>query len=599
MTLATPNRPNEADRDPIENILVWKKRILEYALTLASLLLFLVLATLLVQGDPAGLTLAVRLTPGFLIVLVALVWKSASVNLRGYAMVVGYTMGIIVAGLERGYTIPNPWVATTFVTVMSALVFDRVRAWVIFGLLTVLWIGMSVHWIRGQPPLQDSFSDPSIPANWVRIMFIFLMFSAGSVASIQFLIRHLERALNRAESLNHALHKESQQRIEILKEQHTMQQQLITAQKIESMGRMAGGIAHDFNNMLQIVQANAELLSKSNFADQERPTIDDLQNAIRQASSLTQQLLSLKPAQTNKLHVIDLGQSTKQAIRLAESILPPEITIHAEYPKEPIFTKASQTAVEQILTNLIFNSRDAMPEGGTIWVRVHTETGTDDDPGTSSQSTCVVEVQDEGHGMSPEVQSNIFEPFFTTKPVGQGTGLGLSLIRTLLTDSNGSIEVESLVGEGTKFTVRMLNVTPTKTDEVGTPNLQAPTLPGNHILIVDDEHHVRRLTARILSLHGLSSVTAASGPEAIEIYSNSSRPFDVVISDARMPDMSGRDLYNHLVKIDPDLRFLVCSGFTGTYFQSSFFDHPRRRFLAKPFRSEQLLEVLNELLGKP
>ena len=377
--------------------------------------------------------------------------------------------------------------------------------------------------------------------------------------------------------------------------------QLQQAQKMESVGRLAGGVAHDFNNMLSVILGTTELALTS--VDPATPLYADLQAiaaAARRSADLTGQLLAFARKMPATRQVLDLNDTIGGMLRMLQRLIGEDIGLHW-YPAHevwPVHIDPSQ--MTQVLTNLCVNARDAIADVGTI--SVVTSNVVLDTAIRSAHTECPaghyvrLSVRDTGHGMDAPTQARIFEPFFTTKAVGVGTGLGLSTVYGIVTQNGGAIEVESEPGSGTTFHVHLPRhggaPTPSTADEAHTV---ADTSAG-HILIVEDEPSLRRLTQRILEQLGYRVSSARSGVEALEWLRTNSDPVDLLLTDVVMPEMNGRELSRQVAALAPGVRTLFMSGYTADAIGKHGVLEPGVHFLQKPFVATTLANKVREVL---
>ena len=326
------------------------------------------------------------------------------------------------------------------------------------------------------------------------------------------------------------------------------------SQKLEAVGRLAGGIAHDFNNLLTVILGNLELI-RAGFDPAET---DDLlassARAARQAAELTRQMLGFARRQPLRPAVIDLNAVAREVLSLLRRTIDPRVgfAFHLAADLPPVV--ADPVQVQQVLMNLCLNARDVMPDGGTLTVATeHVATpaaGPGEHPSPGGYAR--LSITDTGPGMPDEVREKIFEPFFTTKEVGKGTGLGLAVVHGVAAAHGGWVECDSGPGRGTRFDIYL----PCDPDAAPPPVTAEPDAVGDHgrgrtVLVADDEAGVRTLARGGLEQHGYEVLAAADGAEAVEVFGREADRIDVVVLDATMPRMTGRQAFDAIRAIAP------------------------------------------------
>jgi len=385
------------------------------------------------------------------------------------------------------------------------------------------------------------------------------------------------------------------------------EEKLRQAQKMETIGRLAGGVAHDFNNLLTAINGRCDLLLKK--LDQSIPMYNDLleiRKAGARAASLTVQLLTFSRQQIIEPKVLNLGNTIQDVKDMLQRLIGEDILLNIEI-QEDIYIKADSNQIDQILMNLAVNARDAMHNGGTLTIRLYTTSVSNRDTIGQIENLepgeyATIEVQDNGAGMDEETVSHIFEPFFTTKSVGKGTGLGLSTVFGIIKQSNGGVEVESTLGEGTIFRV-FLPLVEYKEEELPINNqdkdafFQQTDTIKKTVLLVEDQEMVQDLVTEILEDEGFNVVSAFNGKEALVISSTYSGTFDLMLTDVIMPEMNGKELAEKIKKTKPDLKILFMSGYTGEEMRTRGVLEPGTNFIQKPFTPDLLIQKVLEVLN--
>ena len=353
------------------------------------------------------------------------------------------------------------------------------------------------------------------------------------------------------------------------------EEQLRQSQKMEAIGRLAGGVAHDFNNLLLAINGYAELLAGGLTDPRQRRFAGEIRTAGERAAGLTSQLLAFSRRQVLEPRVLDLNETVAEMEGMLRRLIGEGVRVHLDLAPQLRRIEADPSQIGQVVLNLAVNARDAMAGSGTLRIVTRND-GAD----------VVLEVADSGIGMDEETQARIFDPFFTTKDIGQGTGLGLSTVYGIVTQSGGSISVRSAPGRGATFVLRF---PATDKDAAGgdAGNLRPVPRGRERILVVDDEATVRDLLAQLLADAGYRVSVAGSAREARAL----DEPFDLLLTDVVMPETSGPELAETV----PARRVLFMSGYDQDALART--DVP---FLQKPFGRDELLHAVRTLLdGKP
>jgi PAS domain S-box-containing protein len=372
-------------------------------------------------------------------------------------------------------------------------------------------------------------------------------------------------------------------------ERKGLQQRLLHAQKMESVGRLAGGIAHDFNNVLSIMRGQVELLQDDlEVLESARARIDSVQRATDRAAALTDDLMAFSRQRVDEPTPFDLHELLLGVRELLHQVLGATVTLELHLEASPATIVADPNRIEQAVLNLAVNARDAMPTGGRFTMTTST--------GAAPTRAVSLAVTDTGSGMDASTRARVFEPFFTTKPPGFGTGLGLSTTDDIIRSAGGTISVESELEQGTTFTLTFPAApgeVPLGDDESVDEliDLTDDGLPT--VLVVDDESEVRTLIAEILRGSGYQVVVASDGDAAIALLERAGRAVDLLVTDVVMPVMSGTDLAARVIERSPGTRVLFVSGFVPAG-SAALRGAP---LVTKPLRRAELLEAARTALG--
>jgi two-component system cell cycle sensor histidine kinase/response regulator CckA len=383
------------------------------------------------------------------------------------------------------------------------------------------------------------------------------------------------------------------------------EERLHRAQRMEAVGRLAGGVAHEVNNMMTIVLGFSDILvSKALPEDQERD-LDEIRKAAVRAGNITRQLLAFSRQQVLQPVPLRLNDVVAEMTPVLRLMLPANIRLDAALTPVGGSVRADRAQLEQVLINLAFNARDAMPSGGTI--RLATEfRHLDEETGVRligvpipAGTYGLLSVADTGLGMDPATLAQIFEPFFTTKPIGRGTGLGLATVYGIVKQSGGYIWAESTTGQGTTVTVCLPEVERLASVADAEPTQAAPARGSGTVLVVEDEEGVRDLASRVLRQEGYQVLEAPSGSEALRLLGDARYSIDLVLTDVVVPDVELRRVEQQAYDCHPDVSILYMSGYPHDDIVQRGLIPAAEPFLQKPFTSAELAERVRRLLGAP
>lgn len=395
------------------------------------------------------------------------------------------------------------------------------------------------------------------------------------------------------------------ERVRIEDKLRQSEDRLRQAEKLESLARLAGGTAHEFNNLLTMVLGYSELLQPA-VAEREDAAshLARIRTAAKRAADLTRQLLAFGRRQMLMPQVLDMNTLVADVGRVLSRVVGESIRVTVVAAPRPAWVRADAAQIEQMIANLVVNSRDAMPYGGSITLSV-TEVNFNEDqarqhPGLSPGPHVQLSVRDTGAGMTPEVQSRIFEPFFSTRQLGKGAGLGLATVYGIVSQSGGSISVASTLGVGTTFNVYLPRLTESQVEQPESTRLRIADLTGTEtILLVEDQPHLLALAREFLERLGYTVFAAASAEDALQLARDCSGDIHLLLTDVVMPGMNGHELAQMLKRERPSLKVLYVSGYTHEAFGTGTVLKESEFFLEKPFELETLGQRVRELLTRP
>ncbi len=387
--------------------------------------------------------------------------------------------------------------------------------------------------------------------------------------------------------------------IKDISERKQLEEQLFQALKMEAVGRLAGGVAHDFNNLLTIIQGYVDLgFSKITEAEPLFKYLVQIRNATERAESLTRQLLAFGRKQVLQLRVINLNSLIAEMEKMLRRVIPENIELKTKLDGNSGNIKADPAQIERVIINLAVNARDAMLNGGRLVIETRQveikhseEEGLWDIPGGTY---ILLSVSDNGIGMSKTEIDHVFEPFYTTKDSGQGTGLGLSTVHGIVTQSGGYVKVDSRPNVGSTFNVYLPWIGESAEAIKKKSVIDQGKRGDETIMVVEDEDEVRNLVCETLSLHGYKILEASNGGLALLICEKYKDPIDLILTDVVMPKMNGYELLDRLLPIHPEMKSIFMSGYTEN-------EHVQKRkkgsgFIQKPFTPKQLLQIIREAL---
>lgn len=455
------------------------------------------------------------------------------------------------------------------------------------------------------PQLQEEGSKLAHTPGYATVVEYRILRAGGEVCWVQDIARNQTDASGQICAIYGAIYDISaRKRAE--QQQRQLEEQLRQAQKMEAVGQLAAGVAHDFNNILTVIQGNASFLEEDLG---QRPELveacREITEAANRAGALTRKLLLFSRKQAVQAQEVNLNELVANLNKILGRLIGEHIELQFHYgPGTPVVL-ADPAMLEQVIVNLAVNARDAMPGGGTLTLATSVVDLTPAElaahpEGRAGQMVCL-SVTDTGCGMTPEVMRHIFEPFFTTKEPGRGTGLGLATVYGVVKQHQGWVEVESEPGQGTTFRVYLPALA---VRESGKPAGKVPeAAPGGteRLLVVEDEAPVRMLVGAALQRRGYQVVLAASGPEALQRWEEYQGRFDLLVTDMVMPQgMTGLELGRRLRGKNPELKIIYMSGYSVEAALAETSQDLRTRFLAKPYATSALLQLIREVLdGRP
>ena len=399
--------------------------------------------------------------------------------------------------------------------------------------------------------------------------------------------------------VNRQLVKEIEERKQAEQTQKKLEQQLIHAQKLESVGRLAGGIAHDFNNMLSIILGYSEMMQEDMMPDDPNyEPINEISAAANRSAKLTGQLLTFARKQTVSPQILDLNETIPRMMEMLHRLLREDINLNFMPADTPCMVNIDPTQLDQVLVNLCINAGDAINGAGQISITAENVFINDANIGENLDLPAgryvKLSVIDTGCGMDKNMIPNIFEPFFTTKEMAKGSGLGLSTVYGIVRQNNGSIDVSSQPGKGSTFTILLPEHK--KTADTGDSHRENKVLDKQNstILLVEDEESLLNLGRQLLEQLGYTVLATHSPKEALRISADHPDQIQLLITDVIMPEMNGHELADKLKKERPHIQCIYVSGYPAQVLSSEKILEAGTHFLPKPYKKEDLERMLKK-----
>jgi signal transduction histidine kinase/CheY-like chemotaxis protein len=459
----------------------------------------------------------------------------------------------------------------------------------------------------------------SVATFFMLIPWLPLLIRLPSPTQLKIVNRHLEEEIQerrRAEEETHKANLELEERVrqrtadlerlvddlrKAIERRQEVEGQLIQAQKMEAVGRLAGGVAHDFNNLLTVILGYNEMLREAVRQDADASDYaNEVLHAAQRASALTNQLLTFSRRQVAMPRVVNLNQVVEEIEKMLRHIIGEDVELHMHLGPALHSVKADPSHVDQVILNLAVNARDAMPAGGRLTIETANVELTGEYAATHLNITpgnyVMLAVSDTGIGMDALTRSRLFEPFFTTKEKDKGTGLGLSIVYGIVKQNSGEIMVYSEPGQGTVFKIYLpaISEAPEPEPQEAATVQAAPAT--ETVLLVEDEEQVRNLTRTMLARQGYRILEASSGGDALRMAREHPGSIDLLLTDIVMPQMNGVELAREMHAVRPQIRVLFMSGYTDNALVEEQFLTSGVGFIHKPFTSGALQKKVRQAL---
>ncbi len=451
-----------------------------------------------------------------------------------------------------------------------------------------------VHDLHITPQARSQFRKKLVPEGYVKDAELELRRKDGKIVVVHVSASLIYDAKERLSGYRGIAHD--------VTDRKRLEQQLLHAQKMESIGLLAGGVAHEFNNLLTAIIGCSDDLQESIDEHDERSqsNIKTIQSAAKQAAEFTRNLLSFSRKQVITLQPLEVNDVITDTLKILRKTLPGNFDFSLNLSSEMLTVMADSGQLSQVLMNLVINGRDSMPDGGSIkiktWLANLGEETVQKHGLEVPGKYAAISVSDSGKGMDEKTLERIFEPFFTTKEVGKGTGLGLSIVYGIVKQHKGSVLVESKPGEGTVFSI-YLPLAKAEILRVYKQDNKLPIEVSGTILVVEDEEFVRHFLETTLAREGYQLIFAEDGEEALRKFKKFKDTISLVISDMIMPKMNGRVLYEKIRKINPRIKIIFISGYSADLIRCNDMPANNVSFINKPFSKKALFDEIKNILG--
>ncbi|MGA7723827.1 MAG: ATP-binding protein [Opitutaceae bacterium] len=538
--------------------------------------------------------------PIYYAVLAAIVANWVVTIFRGLPFLVRYlTFAIGFSILELGPTlglgiIPNMALILLVLVTSVALFFGTAKAMWAVGVFFLVHMAIAWGWVNGSMPIfidrkedLSAYMDVTSPRVWFRVMIT----ASGLIMTVLYMMRFMlndtRRALHGAEQALQRLAVEQDGR-------ERAERAAREVQKFDALGRLAAGVAHDVNNALCVIKCYSSIMAEK-VGDRSviLNGVKAIDVATLNAEQLTHHLLSFSRSDASlKSGISNLADVVRMEAKTLERMLPQSIAVKTDVC-DPVFVPLSRGSLQEVIMNMAVNARDAMPEGGALEMKVSLDHG----PEGASTGMVRLEIADTGIGIDQATQERIFEPFFTTKPSGSGTGLGLSMVYGLVSGAGGTIAVESAVGKGTRFIIRLPKAEPVEeVEEASTKKILTETRC--RVLVAEDQAQLLALIDRVLTKEEFPVTTSVDGNEAMYALSQPGEPYGLLILDGIMPGSPTAKIIERGLELNRDCRIIVASAHTlDELALRGIRMNEHCHYLQKPFDVDQLRESVNLALG--
>lgn len=486
------------------------------------------------------------------------------------------------------------------VLILAALIFST-RGIIITLALNLLGFALAGYLLLEGiiEPTSSTLWDPLEPSVWVRAGIILTFYGAVTAIAVTYTVSLLRKETENAQL---SLEREKQQRIDLenaRQDQVKAKNAMVEAQRIESLGRLASGVAHDFNNSLTIITSAAEMAQfDPELSEKSRNHLNTITKAALQAADMTGSLLALARKDPSQTVVVEARTLVLDMMESISRLLPEDIALHSNHQSQSN-VEIDRTQLERAILNFVVNARDAIKEKGEIEVGCSDEELVENELGLPAGRYVRFWVRDNGSGMPDSVKEKIFEPFYTTKSSGAGSGMGMALAQSFVSEANGCINVNSTEGVGTTISIYLpVSTCRNATSEVVSATREFTKLDSNHsILVVEDNLDVLASTSATLEHAGFSILQAPDGDAAMEIVRQEESNFDLLCIDGVIPGASSAEVIDYVQRKNPDIRIVVCSGYVEEELVLRGIRTGELAYVGKPYLGSELVSCIRNELG--
>ncbi|MFK8017287.1 MAG: ATP-binding protein [Gammaproteobacteria bacterium] len=527
-----------------------------------------------------------------------LAWKAMSYRFRA-RVVVGILAGLSIVTYPMVGLNPGPALLAGVSIVGAILLLGRYDTTVLLGSLLVVLLCMTgalwTGWWDGPPTSEYSSRDPVI---WLRVTIVSGVLWSTTAYAVFFVVTTVEHALREREEALRRLQQETAQRVAAERARGDAEATAQQLQKLESLGQLAAGVAHDFNNALLVVRGWNDILRNSDAPDTREKGAEAIEQATEQAGKLARELLTFARQEVRRPRHLLIDEIIAATVTTIDPLLPPDIHISVDTVSDSAIF-ADEAQIQQLLFNLIINARDAMPDGGKIALRCRCIASGDiakSFPNMRSSDQWVeLCVQDNGPGIDEAIRDRVLEPFFTTKGTGEGTGLGLSTVFGIVTQSSGHIDVANVREGGARITVYLPAVDASRVSSEPLDPIAGHDALTPSVFVLEDDPLARDLIEFNLRRHDIPIQVATDGDEALRLLSKTTETFDVLCTDAVFPGAPLDDVIAAFHANSPAGRVLICSGYVRENLTLKGLEAGDYAFMAKPFTGAQLVDKIRRI----